>query len=330
MDSLYPKLSTEYQVQWAPDGQTLYLYNKKRQKVFRLSRASGQVLCSLDGRTWPGENTDLAPKTVYRYLRLFSIHGLLEEAGSKMTIDSGTILWKFPFPCPWLRIGRPIPALWIYRQLVDWLWLPLLAAVLVVCSQPGVRLPRLNFGPVETILCLLLCNILAIILHELAHAAAANAFGVPVSSFGFGLKSHLPCCFTMIPLLPFAPRHIHRAVSRAGPLSNLCLGCVLLLLCLKAPFFHMEPVFLAAVGNLIIAVINLLPLEGFDGNDILCTFPPLEQALYQVYARGSSWERFLTASVGRLLNVTLRVGLFAFILYDVLCVLSLILEVLVA
>ena len=59
MDSLYPKLRAGFQAQWAPDGKVLHLYNRKTRQAFRLSRTCGQVLCSLDGQTWPGENTGL-------------------------------------------------------------------------------------------------------------------------------------------------------------------------------------------------------------------------------------------------------------------------------
>ncbi len=325
MDSLYPKLRAGFQAQWAPDGKVLHLYNRKTRQAFRLSRTCGQVLCSLDGQTWPGENTGLSAKKVYQYLRLFAIHGLLEEAGPRVTDNGGTFLWNFP--CPQLRTGRPIPVLCLYNHLIEWLWLPLLVATLAVCSLPDIQLPQLDLGPIETTIWLFLCNIPGLILHELAHAAAANALGVPVSSFGFGFQCFLPCFFTMIPLLPFSSHRTCRAVYRAGPLSNLCFGCALLILCLKVPIFRLEPVFLASIGNLILAIVNLLPLEGFDGHGIMRSFPVLERALCKSRVYRSAWERFFATVLGVLLRSAIRVGLFAFILYEALYVLSMLLEV---
>ena len=77
MDSLYPKLRAEFQAQWTPDGQILQLYNRNTRQMFRLTRNSGRVLCTLDGETWPGEDTGLDDRTIYGYLRQFAACGLL-------------------------------------------------------------------------------------------------------------------------------------------------------------------------------------------------------------------------------------------------------------
>lgn len=324
MDSLYPKLRAGFQAQWAPDGQVLYLYDRKTRQILHLTRNSGRVLCTLDGETWPGQDTGLDPRTVYRYLRQFAVHGLLEEDRPGVVTAAGTVLRRFP--CPQLRTGRRFPLLRLYSGLIRWLWLPLLAALLTVCSRSGLCLPRLHFGPIATVVCLLLCNIPSLILHELAHAAAANALGVPVSSFGIGFRSGLLCCFISVPLLPFAPPRVCRAIYRAGPLANLCLGCALLL-CLQLPLFRQEPVFLAAMGNLILAVMNLLPLEGFDGNAILNSFPALERALCNGGCCRSAWELFFTRALGGLLRGLARIGLAALLLCEGMYLFSLVWEV---
>lgn len=73
----------------------------------------------------------------------------------------------------------------------------------------------------QNLLCLFLCQIPAIAMHELAHAVATNASGIPVDAFGIGVNLGVPCLCTEIRLISFAPLRIQQAVYRAGPLSNL-------------------------------------------------------------------------------------------------------------
>ena len=327
MDSLYPKLRAGFRAQWTPDGQFLQLYNRNTRQMFRLTRNSGRVLCTLDGETWPGEDTGLDDRTIYRYLRQFAACGLLEESNPARLTAAGTALWSFP--CPMLRTGRRHPLLCLYSSLIRWLWLPLLAALLVVSFRSGLRLPRLSMEPAVAAGCLALCNIPALVFHELAHAPAANALRMPVSSFGIGIRSGLPCCFIWIPLMPFAPPRFCRAVCRAGPQANLCLGCALLL-SMQLPLFRQEPVFLAGMLNLILAVINLLPLEGLDGYSILTSFPAMERAVYGGRCFRSHWDRFFTRAMGALLHGLTRAGLLALLLWEGMYLLSLAWEVVFA
>lgn len=327
MNLPYPKLRAGFQAQWTPDGQVLQLYNCRTRQLFRLTRDSGQVLCTLDGETWPGEDTGLDDRTIYGYLRQFAVYGLLEDPLPEQMNTAGTALWSLP--CPTLRTGRRRPLLCLYNGLVQWLWLPLLAALLVVSFRSGLRLPRLGMEPAAAAVCLALCNIPALVLHELAHAAAANALRMPVSSFGIGIRSGLPCCCTCIPLMPFAPPRVCRVVCCAGPQANLCLGCALLL-SMQLPLFRQEPVFLAGMLNLILAVINLLPLEGLDGYSILTSFPAMERAVYGGRCFRSHWDRFFTRSMGALLHGLTRAGLLALLLWEGMYLLSLAWEVVFA
>lgn len=320
----YPKLRTGLCARWTSDGRTLRLYDNTTKQGYRLSRTCGLLLCSLDGWTDPGLSTCLSAAAVYRWLRLFACHGLLEETDTWVTAP-GCVLWNRP--CLRLRRGQRRPALRLYIRLLERLWLPLLAALLFACANGIGCLPRLRFGAGGILLCLLLGELPAMVLHELAHAAAANDRGIPVSSFGFGIRSGLPCACTMIPLLPFAPRHDRRAVYRAGPLCNLCLGCGLLLLCRMVPLFRQEIVFWMSVSNLMLAGINLLPLEGLDGNGILTSFPSAERALSGGRIRRKGWPGFLERAVGTVLRGLFRIGLPVFVLYEGLCLWEILREV---
>lgn len=321
----YPKLRTGCHYQWSADGGTLLLQDCNSRQSFRLSRPVGQLLCGLNGWTRPGCNTSLSARSVYRYLCAFARHGLLQEPDFLLTAP-GTLLLSFP--CRKLRQGQHSTLLGICNRLVQQLWLPLLAAVLLVTTLQDLPPMRGNLSYPAVILSLLLLAIPNTILHEWAHAAAANACGIPVSAFGAGINSGFPCAFTLIPLLPYAPRHVRRAVSRAGPLSNLCLGCVLLLLFWEIPYFRHELVFLDAVINFFQCLLNLLPIEGLDGYAILCTFPALGRVLEPEEAsRRGSRPPLLERYTGALLRPLVRIGLPVYLCHEALSLLTIILEI---
>ena len=319
----YPKLRAGCRYQWSADGRTLHLFDDNTRRAFRLSRPMGQLLCRLDGWTQPGRSTGLSAKTIYRYLCVFARPGLLQEPDRILTAP-GTLL--VGVPCPGLRKGTRSAALVVFSRLVDLLWLP--AVVLLLLSLHDLPRIRAPLPMAAVYLSLVPITLLNLAVHEWAHAAAANAHGIPVSAFGLGIQTGLPCAFTSIPLLPYAPRHVRRAVIRAGPFSNLCLGCILLLLLLEVPLFRHELVLLDAIINLFQGLINLLPLEGLDGYAILCTFPSLKGVL-EAETSGSRRRRdaFLEQSAGFLLRFLVRIGLPVYLCYEGLSLLTLILEV---
>lgn len=321
----YPKLRTGCRYQWSADGGTLLLQDCNNRRSFRLSRPVGQLLCGLNGWTRPGCNTPLSAGCVYRYLCAFARHGLLQEPDFLLTAP-GTLLLSFP--CRKLRQGRHSLLLGTFHRLIQWLWVPLLAAVLLVTSLQDMPLLRGSLSYPAILLFLLLLAVLNTVVHEWAHAAAANACGIPVSAFGAGINSGFPCAFTLIPLMPYAPPHVRRAVSRAGPLSNLCLGCILLLLFWEIPYFRHELVFLDGVINIFQCLINLLPLEGLDGHAILCTFPALARVLEPEEApRRGGWSPLLERYTGVLLRPLVRIGLPVYLCYEALSLLTIILEI---
>lgn len=325
----YPKLRAGYQYQWAADGSVLHLYNRRTRQAFCLPQACGELLCCLDGLTAPNVCTDLSPRTVYRYLCAFARAGLLEEDDPPRK-GPGRLLWYFP--CRGLRQGRRSRALRIYGRLVEWLWLPVLAAAAAAVLLGAGQLPALRFNFVSLLLVFLANETVIGCLHELAHIAAANARGLPVLYVGAGFDAYLPCNFIYIPLLPYAPGPVRRAVARAGVQANLLFGGALLLLCLETPFFRRELVFWSAVSQFISAAFNLLPLEGTDGDCILNSFPALLRARENRPAKKTGWERFLETALGYALRGMSRVGFVAVLLYLgydlLLLILGVVLEVL--
>lgn len=99
----------------------------------------------------------------------------------------------------------------------------------------------------------------SVIIHELAHAQVARALGVPVRDitlFMFGGVSRI----TREPSRPTQ----EIAIAIAGPLASAILGGLLFLFAPPGDVFEM-----VAIGNVAIAVFNLLPGYPLDGGRIL-------------------------------------------------------------
>lgn len=320
----YPKLRQDLLFRHDLDG-TLCLLDRRGGPALRLNPTAGLVLRALDGQTPPGQGSGLPDQTVYRYLCAFERHGLL-EGPDPFLCAPGLLAWCRP--CRLLRQTRGLLAARLYNSLIRLLWLPLLVAAATALARGTLYLPCRSAGSLGLTLSLFVLSLPFLVLHELAHAAAANANGVPVSGFGVGFSSYMPCAFTLIPLMPFAPRHVRRAVYQAGPLCNLCLGCGLLL-CLEVPALCREWVYWAAFINLVLCVLNLLPLEGLDGRGILSTFPSLQRVLDGTRDRRlPPWTGFLERSAQRVFGSAVRLGLPALMVYDMLCLAALVWEVL--
>ncbi|SRR6266567_4917238 len=106
----------------------------------------------------------------------------------------------------------------------------------------------------------------SLVIHELAHAAAASLFGVPVHGIGIkfiGAYTHRK----------YASRRLHDVlIAAAGPLSSLLLTV--------ASFYVPKIGVWLAEWNFGIVVLNLLPFPGTDGFRILKTIFWPDAAIY--------------------------------------------------
>ena len=125
----------------------------------------------------------------------------------------------------------------------------LLIAVFIAFGFRDLGFKNGVFGGVLVVGCLLI--------HELAHAATATLFGVPV--YGIGIK--FVGAYTH---RKYASRRLHDVIIAAsGPLSSLFLTV--------ASFFVPKVGVWLAEWNFSIVVLNLLPFPGTDGYRILKT-----------------------------------------------------------
>jgi Zn-dependent protease len=122
--------------------------------------------------------------------------------------------------------------------------------LVLLCVVLGVRVGGWQFGILEGALFLS-----SLLLHEAGHLLAAAFLGVPVREFGLELRgayikrAHATC------------RRDEILIAASGPLMNLLVVVPVMYL----P--HLGP--RVALCNLVLCVINLLPLPSSDGMRIL-------------------------------------------------------------
>jgi len=122
--------------------------------------------------------------------------------------------------------------------------------LVLVCVVLGVRMGGWQLGIPEAALFLL-----SLLLHEAGHILAAAALKVPVREFGLELRG------TYVRRAYATRRRDEILIAASGPLMNLLI---------VVPFIFLPRLGLQlAMCNMMLAVINLLPLPSSDGLRIL-------------------------------------------------------------
>lgn len=165
----------------------------------------------------------------------------------------------------------------------------------------------------------LVAVVLALTLHEFAHAAASTSLGDPTARdagrltlnprvhidpwgmvfmivFGFGWANPVPIC----PAYYKRARRDTALVSLAGPLANISLTITAMFLVrLIYPMYQFEAIralctLLLSVAeiNFFLGIFNLIPIPPLDGGKVLYALLP--EALYQRYLR---YEKYGLAAI---------------------------------
>jgi len=159
---------------------------------------------------------------------------------------------------------------------------------------------------------LIVILLFSVIIHEVAHGAAANHFGDPTAKYAGRLTlnplKHLdPVGSVLLPLLliiagspfligwakpvPVNPYNLHNPkkdmakIAAAGPAINFSVAIIFGLL---IQFFSVPEKFLIIFSiiiflNILLGVFNLLPVPPLDGSKILFAFLPPELEYIQVW-----------------------------------------------
>jgi len=147
--------------------------------------------------------------------------------------------------------------------------------------------------------------LVAVTIHEFAHALAADKLGDPTprahNRLSLNPLNHLDPLGTLalliahigwgkpVPIDPYNlenPRRDNMIIAFAGPLSNLLLAIILSFLILKNPLIPLSisqylnilisPIIILSVG---LAIFNLIPIPPLDGSKVLLGLLPREQAV---------------------------------------------------
>jgi Zn-dependent protease/CBS domain-containing protein len=145
-------------------------------------------------------------------------------------------------------------------------WL-LIAGLIAVTLAPQIQLTSPGLGPFAYVVGLAFAVLLymSVLMHELSHALAAKAFGLPVRS----VSLHFLGGVTEIEGEPQTPPR-EFVVSVVGPLTSLAVGGLALLAARALPpgLLLLAVEVLAGV-NLLVGVLNLAPGLPLDGGRIL-------------------------------------------------------------
>jgi Zn-dependent protease len=122
--------------------------------------------------------------------------------------------------------------------------------LVLLCAVLGVGMGGWQLGLLEGALFLA-----SLLLHEAGHILAAAIFRVPVWEFGMEFRG------TYIRRAPATRRRDEILIAASGPLVNLLIAVPLIFVPRLGPQL--------AMCNLMLGVINLLPLPSSDGRRIL-------------------------------------------------------------
>lgn len=147
----------------------------------------------------------------------------------------------------------------------------------------------------------LFAGVLAVLLHESAHAICANHFGVraeKITLLPFGAQVSIDCAFL--------PRKSHLIILLAGSLANAAAGIFAgSLLWLFPQLFNGIGMFITA--NLSVALLNLLPIYPLDGGKIIEIFAGKMTAKILYYLSNIVFALFFIYSC---VTINLSLGIF--------------------
>lgn len=265
----YPRIAKNLDLAWLPDKSRIVAYNISNETVVAvLTVKEGVFLSQLDGEVDPDDVGEFTQRERFRMLSKFASKGLLENDEKFKVPRKGWGTVGISIPTPALNKTKSNIGLCLYCLAVRYFWVPLsiVCGIITVFDLNDHFLGDYDPSRFDMIVIVGI----ALVFHELSHIAAAHYCWIPTNAVGVGLYHFIPCAFIRCDLLSYAPPSIRRKVSIAGPTANIALAGICYIL--YALIGH-DVLFWASLENLVLGMINLLPLPGLDGNTFLSTFP---------------------------------------------------------
>ncbi len=141
---------------------------------------------------------------------------------------------------------------------------------------------------------LIVANLFAVLIHEMAHALTVKHYGREVRRGGFMIYFGMPAFFVDTTDIWLEGKRARLAVTWAGPYSGLILGGLASIVLLLWPAFTLNPLlFQFAFLSYLTVFFNLNPLLELDGYYLLMDWLdiPMLRRKSLAFIRGGLWEK---------------------------------------
>ena len=231
--------------------------------VWMLDHKEMAILSCLDGRHNPYEFLpEYSKDDIQKTLKELEDSYLL--APKKKIHFEG--LGSYSIPLMYCYPGKAITCFAkIYNFLLMTLFLPVFVLGLFVSKSNIIDVAPQSIG--EVVVAILISGFVGIGLHELSHAFSSLAYGGNLFEIGIGTSFFLPIGYVLIYYENVKNTLKRVQIDAAGVEMNLLLCGSFMLL--KPILIRSYIIDFFALANLLIAVLNILPLNGHDGLNIL-------------------------------------------------------------
>ena len=291
--------------------------NVRNAELYYVDSRTAAFLKTLDGKNDP---YDLLPECRRRDVRRF-----LKELGScelLMTKNRFTKLGMGSFTYA-LASNRPGKAQILIATIINYMlmlgFIPMLAMGIYL-SKPDVFRVYIQ-SKSELFWGITIATVLGVMLHELAHACAGIAYDGDFIEMGVGIQSFMPIGYVLMDLRNVDNKYKRIQFFAAGLEMDLLLYGAFMCLSTAGVF---NPTIMELCGkiNLALALLNMLPLKGFDGMQILSMVFEKEDLLEHAKMIINNRKKHLhkpMRSAGRAVAVAASYGLVGFqIVYPML------------
>lgn len=237
--------------------------NYLHSETWRTDHMTATFLRQLNGRRNP---CDLLPDCSENYVRqlIRDLEKCNLLAPKKEALKIGTGSWLYPLIyCYPGKAQRRLAQIWNYILMV--MFVPLFWQGIYTHS----RLSHISAQSKGELYAGMLTGVVAgMLLHELSHTCAGLAYGGRLFEIGVGMQFFMPMGYVLLDDSDIENRFQRIQVIASGIEMNLLLYGIFMCL-IPAGFVSPFVMYLAAMVNLGMAIINLLPLDGLDGIRIL-------------------------------------------------------------
>lgn len=208
------------------------------------------------------------PYSIYPDIPREDIDYMLEQLGEHELLRDSNVLMS--------ERGSVFYTLWIPKQnkllfrfakvysfLLNLLWLPIFALGIWFFFQ---EFP--TGGEVFAVVGSLGGIVVGAFLHELGHMFTGIRYKAHVFEMGVMIQHFMPGAYVLLDSDKVKSKKCRVAINAAGIKSNVLFAGVCMLLACVFPFSGM-PLLCAAVNNVLLALINLVFIEGLDGSSII-------------------------------------------------------------